>query len=155
MKKVFDGLAVLMSSAWVGGMWAIGYVAAPVLFQALPDKALAGILAGKIFAVMAYTGMVCAVYLLAYICIRHGRQALRQSIFWIVIAMFLLTLLGQFGMQPQLAEIKAQALPLYVMDSPYAERFRLWHGAASIIFLVQSLLGATLLVKSNVGKSPA
>jgi len=50
-------------------------------------------------------------------------------------------------MQPLLAEIKAQALPLYVMDSPYAERFRWWHGAASIAYLLQSLSGAVLLLK--------
>lgn len=64
MKKYFDGLAVLMASAWVGGMWVAGYIAAPVLFQSLTDKSLAGMLAGKLFAVTAYMGMVCAVYLL-------------------------------------------------------------------------------------------
>jgi len=67
--------------------------------------------------------------------------------------MLLIILLGQFGMQPLLAELKAQALPLYVMDSPYAGSFRLWHGAASIAYLVQSLLGAVLLLKMYGGKS--
>jgi len=38
MKKYLDGLAVLVTSAWVGGMWAIAYIAAPVLFLSLPDK---------------------------------------------------------------------------------------------------------------------
>ena len=147
MKKYFDGLAVLMASAWVGGMWAAGYIAAPVLFQSLPDKALAGMLAGKLFAVTAYMGMVCAVYLLVYVYTRYGKQVLRQSLFWVMIVMLLFTLLGQFGMQPLLAEIKSQALPLYVMDSPYAERFRWWHGAASIAYLLQSLSGAVLLLK--------
>lgn len=147
MKKYFDGLAVLMASAWVGGMWAAGYIAAPVLFQSLPDKALAGMLAGKLFAVTAYMGMVCAVYLLVYVYTRYGKQVLRQSLFWVMVVMLLFTLLGQFGMQPLLAEIKSQALPQYVMDSPYADRFRLWHGASSIVFLLQSLLGAVLLLK--------
>lgn len=136
-----------MASAWVGGMWAAGYIAAPVLFQYLPDKALAGMLAGKLFGVTAYMGMVCAVYLLLYNYTRYGKQALRQSTFWIMVAMLLLTLLGQFGMQPLLAEIKSQALPLYVMDSSYADRFRFWHGASSIVFLLQSLSGAVLLLK--------
>ena len=147
MKKYFDGLAVLMASAWVGGMWVAGYIAAPVLFQSLPDKALAGMLAGKLFAVTAYMGMVCAVYLLVYVYTRYGKQVLRQSLFWVMVVMLLFTLLGQFGMQPLLAEIKSQALPQYVMDSPYADRFRFWHGASSIVFLLQSLLGAVLLLK--------
>ena len=152
MKKYFDGLAVLMASAWVGGMWTAGYIAAPVLFQALPDKAMAGMVAGRLFGVAAYMGLVCAVYLLVYFYKTRGKQVLRQGIFWIVVVMLMLTLLGQFGMQPLLAEIKAQALPLYVMDSPYAERFRLWHGVSSIIFLVQSLLGGVLLLKVFANK---
>ena len=147
MKKYLDGLAVLSASAWVGGMWAVGYIAAPVLFQSLPDKALAGILAGKLFGATAYMGLVCAVYLLIYDYTRYGKQVLRQLTFWVIIMMLLLTLLGQFGIQPLMAEIKALALPLYVMESPYADRFRFWHGAASIVYLVQSLSGAVLLLK--------
>jgi Domain of unknown function (DUF4149) len=147
MKKYFDGLAVLMASAWVGGMWMAGYVAAPVLFQIVPDKALAGMLAGKLFAITAHIGMVCAGYLLVYWYARLGKQALRQAVFWIVVSMLLIILLGQFGMQPMLAELKVQALPLYVMDSTLAAQFRFWHGAASIAFLLQSVLGAILLLK--------
>lgn len=152
MNKYLDGLAVLVTSAWVGGMWAIAYIAAPVLFLSLPDKALAGMLAGKLFGVIAYMGMLCAAYLLVYDYTRHGKQVLRQHKFWVIIMMLMLILLGQFGIQPQLANLKAQALPLYVMDSPYAARFSFWHGAASITYLVQSLLGAVLLIKSEFGQ---
>lgn len=136
-----------MASAWVGGMWAVGYIAAPVLFQSLPDKVLAGVLAGKLFGVTAYMGMVCALYLLIYCYRGFRKQVLYKHIFWIAAVMLLLTLLGQFGIQPLLAEIKLQALPLYVMDSPYAGQFSLWHGAASIAYLIQSLLGIVLLLK--------
>ncbi len=153
MKKYIDGVPVLASSAWVGGMWAIGYIAAPVLFQSLPDKALAGMVAGKMFAVTAYMGMVCAVILLAYFFVKQGRQCLGQGLFWIVVLMLLLTLLGQFGLQPLLADLKAQALPLYVMESAYADRFGLWHGISSMVFLLQSLLGAVLLQKVFANKT--
>jgi hypothetical protein len=147
MKKYFDGLAVLLASAWVGGMWAAGYIAVPLLFQSLPNKALAGMLAGKLFAVTAYLGVLCAVYLLAYYSALRGKQLVSASLLWVIAAMLLLTVVGHFGLQPLLAEIKAQALPLYVMDRPYADRFRLWHGVSSIAYLLQSLLGAVLLLK--------
>lgn len=149
VKKYLDGLSILVTAAWVGGMWVMGYVAAPVLFQALPDKSMAGMLAGKLFAVTAYMGMACASYLLIYE-YKYGKGVAPRGVFWIVASMLLLTMLGQFGLQPLLAELKAQALPLYVMDSPYADRFRLLHGAASIVFLVQSLLGASLLLKTYI-----
>lgn len=152
MKKYFDGLAVLAVGAWVGGMWAIAYIAVPVLFQYLPDRAVAGMVAGRLFAVTAYMGMACAVYLLAYHYVNYGKPVLRRGVFWLLVVMLLLTLLGQFGLQPLLAELKVQALPLYVMDSPYVERFRFWHGAASIAYLLQSLAGAVLLLKMYGGR---
>lgn len=147
MKKYFDGLAVLLASVWVGGMWAIGYIAVPVLFQSLPDKAVAGMVAGKLFAIMAYVGIFSAMYILTLAYVKSGKWVFRQSLFWVVVLMLLITLLGQFGLQPLLAELKSLALPHYVMDSPYADRFRFWHGVSSIAFLVQSLLGALLLLK--------
>lgn len=149
MKKILSGFALLISSAWIGGMWAIGYIAAPVLFYTLQDKAEAGMLAGKMFTVMAYTGMTCGLYLSSYLYVINGKLAFKQATFRIIIVIFLITMLGQFGMQPILAELKANALPLYVMDSPYAERFSFWHGVASISFLIQSLLGAILLLKTD------
>lgn len=147
MEKLLHGLTVVVATAWAGGMWAIGYLAVPVLFQALPDRTLAGMLAGNMFTVMAYTGMVCATYLLAYGYWQSGRQMLAQKIYWLVALMLLLTLLGQFGLQPVMAELKAQALPLEVMHSEFAPRFRLLHGAASIMYLLQSLLAAVLVLK--------
>lgn len=152
MKKYFEGLAILMTAVWVGGMWTVGYIVAPVLFQSLQDKALAGMLAGKLFAAMAYTGITCATYLMLYLFKTRGIAVMRQPLFLITLAMLLLILLGQFGLQPLLAELKVQALPQYVMDSVYAGRFKLWHGTASILYLVQSLLGVALLLKVYPGK---
>ena len=147
MKKYCEDLAILMTTAWVGGMWAVGYIVAPVLFQSLQDKALAGMLAGKLFAAMAYTGIVCATYLTLYLLKTRGKTVLSQPLFLIAIIMLLLILLGHYGLQSILAEIKVQAWPQYVMDSAYADRFRFWHGAANILYLVQSLLGVVLLLK--------
>lgn len=147
MKKYYEDLAILMTTVWLGGMWVVGFIVAPVLFQSLQDKALAGMLAGKLFAVMAYTGIVCATYLLLYLLKTRGKRGLSQSLFLITLVMLLLILLGQYGLQPILAEIKTQALPQYVMDSVYADRFRFWHGAANILYLVQSLLGVALALK--------
>ena len=147
MKKYFESVAILMTSIWVGGMWAVGYMVAPVVFQTVRDKALAGMLAGKLFTAMAYTGIVCAAYLMIFLYKTRGKVVLQQPLFLITLVMLLLVLLGHFGLQPLLAHFKVQALPQYVMESAYAGRFRFWHGAASILYLVQSLLGVVLLLK--------
>lgn len=141
-------LASLIASLWLGGMVAIGYLAAPVLFHALPDqRMLAGALAGQLFAVMAYAGMVCAAYLLGYAWWRGGRNVLRQGTVWLLLAMLVLVLLGHFVLQPQMAALKAQAQPLDVMHSAFAARFGMLHGVASLLYLLQCLLGVAVLLR--------
>ncbi len=149
MKKISQHLATLLIAAWVGGMWAVGYLAVPVLFYAQPDRQLAGLLAGQMFSLVAYLGMVCGAYLLVFHYVSSGRVALRQPLFWIVAAMLLLTLAIQCGIQPVMTNLKAQALPLDVMHSAFAGKFKILHGVSSIIYLIQSLLGVFLVVKSR------
>jgi hypothetical protein len=149
MSRWADNLALLLVTAWVGGLWAIGYIAAPTLFYALGDHQLAGMVAGKLFAIVAYLGMGAAFYLLMHRVVRLGTGALRQAFFWTVVAMLLLTLAGHFGIQPLLAKLKAAAMPADVMQSVFADRFRTWHGVASIGYLLESLLGIVLVLRAK------
>jgi len=149
MQHWSDKLSLLIITLWVGALWAIGYLAAPVLFYALDDKQLAGMLAGKLFTLVAYVGIASGFYLLMQRLARAGTLALKQSCFWAVFLMLVLALIGHFGIQPIIAQLKAQALPADVMSSVFASRFKTWHGVASIAYLVQSLLGVVLILKAN------
>lgn len=140
-------LVVLSAALWVGGTWAIGYLAVPVLFQTLADRQLAGLLAGKMFTWMALVGIGCALYLLAYHFHQFGRPAWKQKSFLVTAAMLILVIVGQFGIQPVMADLKFQALPLDVMHSALASQFKTLHGVSSILYLIQSLLGIALLVR--------
>jgi len=148
VKNLSHHLAALAITAWVGGLWATGYLAVPVLFYAQPDRQLAGALAGEMFALVGYLGMVCGVYLLIQRVSMLGRAALRQRLFWVVAAMLLLTLVLQYGIQPIMADLKGQALPLDVMHSELAGRFKMLHRISGSIYLIQSLLGAFLVIKT-------
>jgi hypothetical protein len=139
-------LARLSVVVWVGGIWAVGYLAVPVLFQTLPDRQLAGLLAGKMFTVMAYVGIGCAAYLLAFQIHQFGQLAWKKRTFLLVLSMLILLLIGQFGIQPIMVSLKAQALPLEVMQSALATQFKTLHGVSSILYLVQSLLGVVLVI---------
>lgn len=149
MKRFWDGLAGTMLVLWIGGMWAIGYVAAPVLFASLDDKQLAGMLAGKLFAWMAWIGIAAAAYLLIYRIARDGGAALKTLFFWGVALMLALILAGHFGVQPILQSLKDQATPQAVMQSVFADRFRHWHGVSSILYLIQSALGLLLIWRAG------
>jgi hypothetical protein len=147
MKNLSHHLATLLATAWVGGLWAIGYLAVPVLFYAQPNRQLAGLLAGQMFALVGYLGIVCGIYLLIYRFSVSGRESFRQTLFWIVAMMLLITLIIQFGIQPVMTDLKAQALPLDVMHSEFADRFKMLHGISSMLYLAQSGLGIFLVIK--------
>lgn len=149
MKRLPDLLAAWAVALWVGGLYAIGYLAAPVLFYQLEDKALAGMLAGRMFSLIAYVGMACATYLLLHRLIRYGGASLKQAFFWLTLLMLILTIGQRFGIQPIMEGLKAQALPADVMDSLFRSRFETWHGVSSAVYLIESLLGLVLVAKVN------
>jgi hypothetical protein len=152
MRNLAAALQSIAATLWVGGMWVTGYVVAPVLFATLSDRTLAGLVAGRLFSLIAWIGMACAAYLLIDRLVRYRAGALRQALFWIVIVMLALTLAGEFGVQPVMAALKQQALPSPVMESALRDRFVLWHGISSVIYLIESVLGAALIVLLGRGK---
>ena len=149
MRSFADALHSVAVTLWVGGMWVVGFVVAPLLFSRLSDRVLAGMLAGRLFAIIAFIGIACAAYLLIYRLMRFGAAAFKQSFFWIVLLMLVLILVGEFGVQPILESLKAQALPKEVMASVFRKRFDTWHGVASGLYVIESLLGIALVVLQN------
>jgi hypothetical protein len=151
MSKLFEGLFLVSIALWVGGLWTIGYLVAPVLFSDLGDRQLAGMVAGRLFALIAWVGLVCAAYQLIFLLARNGIGAGKRLLFWLVLAMALMAAVSLFGIQPLMAQMKLNALPRHVMDSVLRDRFATWHGISSILYLLQSLLGLWLVVSSYRG----
>ena len=86
MGRFAEALQSIAATLWVGAMWGIGYIVAPLLFSRLGDRALAGLIAGKLFSLIAWVGIACAIYLLLFTsligCVipraRHHYKALRS-----------------------------------------------------------------------------
>lgn len=150
--RIADSLYGIAIAVWVGGMLAIGYLAAPVLFAQLADRTLAGNLAGAMFRIMGWAGLGCGTFLLLYLVARRGWRAARGGIFWIVAGMLAITAASQFGIQPLLAQLKSDALPRQVMESALRSRFATWHGISSGLYLVQSVLGLWLILIQDRGR---
>lgn len=146
MGRFAEALQSIAATLWVGAMWGIGYIVAPVLFSRLGDRALAGLIAGKLFSLIAWIGIACAIYLLLFRMLRYGGGVFKQGVFWIVLLMLALVCAGEFGVQPIMAALKEEALPKQVMESVLRDRFAAWHGVSSVLYIIQSLLGAALVV---------
>lgn len=139
---------LIVITLWVGALWVTGFNVY-ILNSALQDRHLFGSIAGQLFTVVSYIGMASGFYLLIQRLLDYGTGALKQSFFWAVFAMLLLVLAGHFGIQPILAQLKADAMPADVMHSIFAERFGKWHGVASVAYLVECLLGFVLVLKAR------
>lgn len=137
MKYFLVGERVLLT-LWVGGLWAIGYIAAPTLFSVLDDKSLAGNLAGQMFHIISYIGLLCGT-LLAISVFQRNRL---QWQFWVLLLMVVLVASSEFILQPMMAELKAQGL---LEGSPIKKQFGILHGVASTIYLIVSLCGLSLV----------
>jgi hypothetical protein len=151
MRKFSEALYLVAITLWVGGLWALGYIAAPVLFASLGDRQLAGVVAGKLFVIIGWVGLGSAAYLIIFLISRQGGRFFKSAVFWLVLLMALMSVASQFGIQPLMAQLKADALPREVMESVLRDRFATWHGVSSILYLLQSLLGLWLVVWSNRG----
>ncbi len=152
MNRFADAVYSIAITLWVGGMWAIGFLAAPTLFAELSDRMMAGQLAGAMFKWGAWAGIACASYVLLFLLVRRGGRAFQTAAFWLALLMLLLTLAGHFGIQPIMAQIKAAA-PRQVLEGVLRDRFAMWHGISSALYLLQSLLGIALALAAGRGKS--
>lgn len=129
---------------WVGGLWVVGYLVAPTLFAALTDRALAGELAGRLFTLMSWVGLGSG-GLLLLIQLLPGSGARRGSLA-VIVLMLLITVVGQFGLLPAIAELKELAPGAIHPGHPGYASFAWLHGISSTLFLINSLLGLLLVV---------
>jgi len=140
-------LTGLVITFWVGGLWITG-LSASILFDTISDRQLAGSVAGQLFEMVSYIGIASGLLLLAQRFVQFGMPSLKQRYVWIVGTMLLLILVGYFGIQSHLAQLKADAFPVEVMQSDYAKQFAIWHGISGVIYLMECLLGAALVLIS-------
>lgn len=151
MKRFAESLYLQLITLWVGALWAVGLMVAPTLFHMLDDRMLAGEIAGQLFTYVAWIGLGSAAYLLVFIALRKNGGAFRCGVFWLVLGMLLLTVASHFGIQPIMAQLKADSLPREVMEGALRDRFRVWHGVSSVVYLIECVLGLLLVGMQNRG----
>ena len=126
---------------WVGSLWAIGYIAAPVLFLTLSDWQLAGTLAGRMFTVVGYLGLTCGAVLLLFAALSAGRRWARSWRLWVVAGMLVLASLGQFVLHPAMQRLKQIGL-----TGQTAIQFGQLHEVAALLYGIASVLGLALVI---------
>ena len=133
--KLLPAAERILLTLWVGALWVTGFMVAPLLFAELDDRALAGSVAGSLFTVTSYLGLLCGVLLLVINGLTFRATNWRAVV---IIIMLVLVVIGQFVITPMVADLRVQGLT----DSA---RFGQLHGIASVLFLITSVLGLVLV----------
>ncbi len=117
-----------VSALWWGSLTTLGFGVVPLLFLHLPEKALAGNMAARLFSVQVMVSTLLGMALLAASAVGAGRWSARARdarIF--VLAGVLMALLVEFAVAPRI--VARTHLPL-------------WHSVGSLMWLVQWLCAA-------------
>lgn len=142
----------VLLTLWVGSMWAVGYLAAPTLFNVLDDRRLAGTIAGHLFGAISYIGFVAGGLLLLGALYAAGRCWYKRWRVWGLIAMLAVTAVGEFLLRPEMSVLRDAGL---VEGTETAARFAYLHGLSSTLFLFNSLMGLILVMFGVVPKEDA
>jgi len=138
---------LLVAALWAGSLWALGYIAAPAAFATL-ENAQAGNLVATLLTRQAWLSIACA--LLLFLLLRWSRDLApprKRFLSLLVLAMLACALVIFVGLQPAMAHLRELAGPEGVRASPYWTRFAVMHGVSQLFHIVQSVLGAWLLVR--------
>lgn len=132
--KVLRYLPVWAAALWWGSLTTVGFFVVPMLFAHLPSTAMAGAVAGKLFAAQTSISAVCGLFLL--MAFRSNRdQALvdiAQSATLFVVGGVLLALLLEFGVSPRIIA---------------RDNLVLWHRVGTGMYVVQWLCAGVVFSK--------
>jgi Domain of unknown function (DUF4149) len=143
---------ILITGLWVGSFITIGFLVVPILFSSLGDRQVAGLVAANLFKVTAYAGVLASMILMvmsSYL-VRQGSNRYRL-IRWLLLCMLACTVGAAFILLPWMNSLRDQALylGLSVRESSNAVLFNRLHGASSVLFMTQAVLGLMLVWRTT------
>jgi hypothetical protein len=143
------GARLLVAVLWAGSLWALGFVAAPTVFH-MVGSVEAGNIVGALLERQAWIAMACAVVLAGLVSMASDLDARRRRALFIVIgAMLGCALVVYLGLQPAMARMREAAGPAGVRASADWTMFATMHGVSQVLHLVESVLGAVLVLKAR------
>jgi hypothetical protein len=138
----------VVSGLWVGSYIGIGFLVVPVLFSTIGDRQIAGYVAANLFKITAYIGLSLNAFLMvmANHLIKQGLKSYRL-IRWLLLGLLICTLGAAFVLIPWMNSLREQALlaGLSIQASSYSALFNRLHSISSVLFIIQALLGLTLV----------
>jgi len=128
-------LLYILLAAWAGSLWTVCGIVAPSLFAVLPDRGLAGQVAGHFFRIESWLGL--ALGLVALVLLAKGAASWAKRVdYGVVVGTMLAPLASEAILRPMMAAARAAG---------DMQRFGMLHGVSALLFGV-ACLGALALV---------
>ncbi|HEX5071082.1 MAG TPA: DUF4149 domain-containing protein [Vicinamibacterales bacterium] len=149
--------SLVVLSLWIGGLAALGFVAAPAIFTTLEaqdpagGRALAGLLFGAVFSRFQTWTWILAASLIVLLGLRAllGPRPRRLGWrLWTVAGMLGLSLYTAFGLAPRIDQIRREtsgSISSRPDTDPLRQEFGRLHGLSNVLMLVTLLGGVGLL----------
>jgi len=131
----------ILLTLWVGGMWVVGPVVTPTLFKMISDRTIAAAVAGQLFTIMSFIGLFCGCFLLITHAAALGKQVSKSWRAWLLVAMLMVIIIGEFVLSPEIVEIRDAGMP-----ADAKARFDMLHRTASTLYMMTSLAGLALVI---------
>ena len=134
-------LPLWAAALWWGSLTTLGFFVVPMLFAHLPTPAMAGTMAGKLFAAPTAISVVCGLVLLM---VFRSNQALTdvdiaQSATLFVVGGVLLALLVEFGVSPHIIA---------------RDNLALWHRLGTGMYVAQWVCAGVVFGKLSLHVHP-
>ena len=121
---------------WAGLLVTVGALVAPTLFRVLPERALAGLVAGELFHLVTWLSVPAAA--LAFLLhAPDGPGPLRHRLWALAPAALLLA--NEFGLRPAMDAARAAGR--------VTPAFMAWHAVSAALYAGATLLALLLLVR--------
>ena len=135
-------LPIFAAALWWGSLSAIGFMAVPMLFANLPQVAMAGFMAAKLFAAQTWVSIACCLVLLVLAKDKQSNtlHAWAKAVIGFVIGGMLLALLLQYGVSPKIVA---------------RETLKLWHSLGKLMYALQWLCAAVVLWRVSARQTSA
>jgi len=137
----------LLLALWAGLLVTVGGLVAPTLFAILPDRGLAGFIAGELFRRTTLVSLVLAGALLVLACVPDagGAALARRASGARMLPPAAFLALSEYAVRPLLEAARATG----DAGSP---AFAAWHGLAALLYSAATLWTVALLVAELKGR---
>jgi len=122
--KLLHTLPLWLAAAWWGSLTTLGFFVVPMLFIHLPELAMAGRMAAKLFSVQTQVSAACGLGLLLFSRSNKATALVErtQAAMVFIVAGMLLALLLEYGVAPHIVA---------------RDNLALWHRVGSVMYFFQ------------------